>query len=78
MRNGEFYSMVKNAKEIKEIYESYFHHNYNEDQKIRRIKNIIYSIEIIEWKKDALWQYLNNEMTYEEMLEYLKIEEKDL
>lgn len=76
MKDPVFYDLVKNARKIKKQYKSYFHPKYNDDVAIRRLKRKIYSIEIIEWKKDALWSYLNNEMTYKEMLDYLQI--KDL
>ena len=73
MRNESFYNLVKDAKKLKKEYKSYLHPKYTDDDKVRKLKQKVYSIKIIEWKLDMVWMYITSDITYGEMLEFLKI-----
>lgn len=73
MRNREFIDLVKDVKHIKYQYKKIVGKKEN-TVLINQIKRGIYSIDIIEWKKDCIWKYLNDELTYNKMLDYLKLD----
>ena len=35
--------------------------------RIKDFRDIIYSMKLAEWKKDKIWEYLNNDMTLDEL-----------
>lgn len=73
MKNNDFIELIRNIKYIKFQYKKIVGKKEN-DILVKQIKRGIYSIEIIEWKKNCIWQYLNDELTYNEMLGYLKVD----
>lgn len=73
MRNDDFVELIKNVKAIKYQYKKLIGNKENTTL-IKQIKRGIYVINIIDWKKDAVWKYLNDEITYNEMLGYLKVD----
>ncbi len=40
-------------------------------QKIRQIKKDIYNLDFEEWKKDKLWEFMNNDVTYNELWSFI-------
>ncbi len=73
MKNDDFVELIRNVKTIKYQYKRLVGRKEN-DTLIKQIKRGIYSIKIIDWKKNCVWQYLNDELTYNEMLGYLKVD----
>lgn len=73
MRNRDFIDLVKDVKHIKYQYKKIVGKKEN-DILINQIKRGIYSIDIIEWKKDWVWKYLNDEIPYSQLLEDLKLD----
>ena len=73
MKNDDFVELIRNVKTIKYQYKKLVGKKENTTL-IKQIKRGIYVINIIEWKKDCVWKYLNDELTYNEMLGYLKVD----
>ena len=68
-----FRDLVKHARSLKQEYVfclGFFSYNYTyEDLKIRNsfireIKKRVYDLEMEEWKKDKLWEYMNDYENY--------------
>lgn len=85
--NWTFRDLVKNIKKVKQEYSfclSFFSYDYTfEELKyknniIRETKRKIYAIDVEEWKKDKIWEYLNG-YEYMSTLKYLfsQIDKKD-
>ncbi len=68
-----FKNLVIQAKAFKNQYEgvlasfSYFELP-KRVQFIRTFRDSIYSLNFEEWKKDRVWDYMNNYMSYEELI----------
>lgn len=64
--NLTFQKFVESAKVLKDNYECllvpFFH-----SKAIRCWKIMIYSLDIPEWKRDRIWNYLNNDIEYEDL-----------
>ena len=73
MKNNDFIELIINVKYIKFQYKKIVGKKEN-DVLIKQLKRGIYSIDVIDWKKNCIWQYLNDELTYNEMLGYLKVD----
>jgi len=58
--------IVKIKKHYEDIMLSFsvFGGNNNVIKSIREIKDEIYSLKFEEWKRDKLWEYLNDDITY--------------
>lgn len=64
-----FNEIFKNIKAIKlryvEVLSSFSNLDIKyENEYIRSIKKSIYSLDIVEWKKDRLWDYMNDYIPY--------------
>jgi len=76
--NMTYYECVKQVGLIKKDYVSFMHF-FNEEeedkwyyyQKMREIKKEIYSLKFEEWKKDKLWEYMNDDVTFLDLLSFL-------
>ena len=40
---------------------------------IRCWKIMIYSLDMVEWKRDCIWNYLNGDMEYEDLVKLKKL-----
>lgn len=54
-----------NLEEFKREYDKVKKQNYIKLQLIRRWKNWIYSLKMAEYKKDKIWEYLNDDIDKE-------------
>ena len=77
--NWTFRELVKNAKSLKREYVFCldffsYHYTYEElkykNSIIRETKNKIYALDMEEWKKDKVWEYMNG-YEYYSVLKYL-------
>lgn len=71
--NWDFNEAIQNAKILKTTYDLflvsfYFFKTKDRNDYIRTIKKQIYSLKIPIWKHDKLWEYLNGDLEYEELL----------
>lgn len=73
---SSFSDIVDNIETLRLQYEEVLASFSNFDQKqkheyMRLIKNEIYSLKMLEWKKDKIWEYING-LEYIEVLKNLK------
>lgn len=71
--NWDFKEIVENAKMLKEKYNIfltsfYFFEIKERNNYIKNVKNKIYNLNIICWKRDKIWNYLNGDLEYEELV----------
>lgn len=71
--NCSFKNLVIQAKAIKNQYNgilsSFSYFNLHDKVEFERnFRDLIYSLNFEEWKKDRLWDYLNDYMTYEKLI----------
>lgn len=75
MNNLTFKELVINIQAIKSNYKrvlSLFSCGFEQKNKVRYISNTktkMYSLSIDQWKIDRLWDYMNDYISYEELLE---------
>ena len=55
---------LQNCEAIKSQYEEFLSPLFN-FEKIRQWKNVVYSLDIPEWKQDKVWEYLNGDVDKE-------------
>lgn len=65
--NGTFKQFVENAEVLKTQYEECLTPFFDKEM-VKCWKKMIYSLNIERWKKDRLWEYLNDD----ELLEVLQ------
>ena len=67
LSNITFKQFVESAKVLKDNYQCllvpFFH-----AKEVRCWKIMIYSLEIADWKHDRLWEFLNGDLEYEELV----------
>ena len=66
-----FDEFIENIEAIKDIYTSLLLPFFNRKM-ITLYKRKVYSFDITEWKKDKLWEVLNNDLTVEEFYQIVK------
>lgn len=66
-----FINAVKRKYEDIMLSFSVFNNNKNTDNSLRKIKKDIYSLKFEEWKRDKLWEYLNNDIEYVELCKFI-------
>lgn len=66
-----FNDFIKNIEVIKDNYTSLLSPFFNRKM-IIFYKQKIYSFQIVEWKKDKLWEALNNDISIEEFYQIVK------
>ena len=64
-KDWNFKEVVNNLKEIKKSYKEKvrsfsYYELHNKVLYIRKVRNIIYSFSFEEWKKDKIWEYMND------------------
>lgn len=78
--NWNYKECLEKISDIKKIYEgimlsfSIFKNNKDFYKEAYDIKNKIYSLNFAEydyWKKDKLWEYLNNDIEYVELCKFI-------
>ena len=62
-----FIDYIKNKYEDVLLSFCVFGGNKDYFEKVYSIKKSIYSLKFEEWKKDKLWEYLNNDIKYDEL-----------
>lgn len=65
--NITFKQFVESAKVLKDNYECLLIPFFR-FKEIRCWKIMIYSLDIVSWKRDRLWEYLNGDLEYEELV----------
>lgn len=71
MNNNYFDFFINNIQTIKDNYTSLLSPFFNRKM-IILYKQTIYSLKIAEWKKDKLWEVLNNDISIEEFYQIVK------
>lgn len=71
--NWDFEEIVENAKMLKEKYNIfltsfYFFEIKERNNYIKNVKNKIYNLNIIYWKRDKIWNFLNGDMEYDDLV----------
>lgn len=75
MNGLTFKQLVYKAEAIKSNYNrvlSLFSCGFDIKQKVKYIKHTkdtIYTLDILEWQSDRLWEYLNDNIPYQELLD---------
>ena len=67
-RNDIFKCFIMNARTLKELYSGLLMPFFNEKE-IRFWRNLLYSLNLEEWKKDRIWEYLNGDVELEILLD---------
>lgn len=67
----DFDELIENIEVIKDNYTNLLSPFFDR-KKIIFYKKTIYSFQIAEWKKDKLWEVLNNDITIEEFYQIVK------
>ncbi len=67
-RNGIFKSFILYSRTLKELYKSLLMPFFNVKE-IRFWRDLLYSLDIEEWKKDRIWEYLNGDVELEVLIE---------
>lgn len=67
LSNITFNQFVESARVLKDNYECLLMPFFRAKE-VRCWKTMIYSLNIISWKHDKLWEYLNGDLEYEELL----------
>lgn len=70
--NLTFRQFVESAQALKDNYECLLMPFFR-PKEIRCWKTMIYSLNIAEWKRDKIWNYLNGDMEYEELVKLVDI-----
>ena len=65
--NLTFRQFVESARALKDNYECLLMPFFR-PKEIRCWKTMIYSLNMVEWKRDKIWAYLNGDMEYEELV----------
>lgn len=68
IQNITFQEFVENCKVLKVQYEELFTPFFVATKTIRCWKKMIYSLDIASWKHDKLWEFLNGDLEYEELV----------
>ena len=53
--------IIENCEVIKELYTSFLS-PFFEKEMVKYFKNVVYSLEIPEWKQDKIWEYFNGDI----------------
>lgn len=48
--------------------------NYELFKTIKELKNQIYNLNYENWKRDKIWEYLNNDITLNELCKFLQLD----
>lgn len=67
LSNITFKQFVESAKVLKDNFECLLTPFFR-PKEIRCWKTMIYSLDMVEWKRDKLWCYLNGDIEYEELV----------
>ena len=67
LSNITFKEFVNNCKVLKAQYEELFTPFFM-TKTIRCWKIMIYSLDMVEWKRDKIWTYLNGDIEYDELV----------
>lgn len=67
LSNITFKQFINNCKVLKAQYEELFT-PFLMKKTIRCWKVMIYSLDMVEWKRDKIWNYLNGDIEYEELV----------
>lgn len=66
-----FINAVKRKYEDIMLSFSVFNNNKNTDNSLRKIKKDIYSLKFEEWKRDKLWEYINDDIDYVSLWQFI-------
>lgn len=69
--NITFKQFIENCEALKLQYEENFAPFFNTEM-VRCWKTMIYSLQMEEWKKDKIWETLNNDFPIEELKKFLE------
>lgn len=53
------------------LFFSPFGHNFEVFKRLYEIKKEIYKYEFEEWKRDKLWEYINDDIEYNELFKFV-------
>lgn len=67
-----FIDLVKKSYEDIMLSFSIFGGNFNLYEKAYKIKKDIYSLSFEEWKKDKLWEFINGDVEYYELWNFVE------
>lgn len=68
----DFNDFIENIEVIKDNYTSLLSPFFDR-KKIISYKQMVYSFKAAEWKKDKLWEVLNNDVSIEEFYQIVKL-----
>ena len=68
----DFNDFIENIEVIKDNYTSLLSPFFDRKM-IISYKQIVYSFKTVEWKKDKLWEVLNNDVSIEEFYQIVKL-----
>lgn len=67
LSNITFKQFIESAKVLKDNFECLLTPFFR-PKEIRFWKTMIYSLDMVEWKRDKIWTYLNGDLEYEELV----------
>lgn len=73
MRDLTFIEIVKTVGILKESYDLFLVSFFSSPKWARRVaikdfRDIIYDLNLVEWKKDRIWECLNDDLTIDELI----------
>ncbi len=66
-RNNILKVVIDNGRTLRGMYQELLCPFFNEKE-IRFWRNLLYQLELEEWKKDRIWEYLNGDIEIEELI----------
>lgn len=67
LSNITFKQFIESAKVLKDNFECLLTPFFR-PKAIRCWKTMVYSLDMVEWKRDKIWNYLNGDIEYEELV----------
>lgn len=66
-KNNILKVVIDNGRTLRGMYQELLCPFFNV-KRIREWRNILYQLELEEWKKDRIWEYLNGDIEIEELI----------
>lgn len=66
-KNNILKVVIDNGRTLRGMYQELLCPFFNEKE-IRFWRNLLYQLELEEWKKDRIWEYLNGDIEIEELI----------
>lgn len=66
-RNNILKVVIDNGRTLRGMYQELLCPFFNV-KRIREWRNILYQLDLEEWKKDRIWEYLNGDIEIEELI----------